>query len=92
MAILAMVILGTFGAVSPHIVLPAIARVGRLYWFIVGLLVLTFIAVDILELLTQNLFIVGSIFSSFLLMLSLMINGRLIGLLYRHREEELDWV
>jgi hypothetical protein len=92
MAILAMVILGTFGAVSPHIVLPAIASVGRLYWFIVGLLVLTFILVIILELLTQNIFILGSIFSSFLAMLSLMINGRLIGLLYRHREEELDWV
>ena len=92
MAILAMVVLGSFAGVSPHIVFPAIGRVGKLYWFIVALIVATNLTINLLSFITQDIFILGSIFNSFLTMLSLMIIGRLIGLLYRNRAEELDWV
>lgn len=92
MAILAVGILHTFTALSPHIVVPAIKDAGGFYWVIVGILILVFVLESVVEAIFGDFFFLGVVTSAFIGMLALMINGRLIGLLYRNREEELGWV
>ena len=50
----------------------------------------------LLEILILNIlgrtFIVGSLVASILGMYTLMANGRILGLIYREKEEELGWL
>lgn len=92
MAILAVGILGTFRGMLPDIVVPAILKVGGLYWAIVGILFGVFLVKIYLLGFLSDIFIVGALVSAFVSMLTLMINGRLLGLLYRNKEDELEWV
>lgn len=92
MAMLAVVILGRLGGMSPHIVIPAIFRGGWLYWIAVAMLCLLYIA----ELTTNSIFedrlIVGNLIAAVLGMFTIMTSGRILGIVFRDREEELDWL
>jgi hypothetical protein len=93
MAILAVSILGYMGAVSPHIVLPAICRAGGLYWLAVFLLTMvlmgqTFLAGSLHAISP----ILGNVIMCLIGMYTLMANGRTLGIVYRERSEELNWV
>ena len=92
MAILAVGILGTFRGMLPHIVVPSILKAGGLYWAIVGILFAVYVLESSLLGFLDQFFLVGALVSSFVSMLTLMINGRLLGLLYCHKEEELEWI
>lgn len=92
MAILAVGILGTFRGMLPHIVFPSILKAGGLYWAIVGILFVVYLVENYLLGFLSEIFIVGALVSAFVSMLTLMINGRLLGLLYRNKEEELEWI
>ena len=92
MAILAVGILGTFRGLLPHIVVPSILKAGGLYWAIVGILFAVFVVKIYLLGFLAEIFIVGALVSALVSMLTLMINGRLLGLLYRNKEEELEWI
>ncbi|MDQ8190702.1 hypothetical protein [Roseibacillus persicicus] len=92
MAILGVGILGTFRALSPHIVVPSIFKAGGLYWAIVGILFAVYVLQSFLLALLGEIFIVGALVAAFVSMLALMINGRLLGLLYRNKEDELEWI
>ena len=39
-----------------------------------------------------GVFIIGTVIAAFLGMYSLMANGRILGLIYREKQEELDWL
>jgi len=91
MAIMAIAVLGYVGAISPHIVFPAIFRAGWLYPAAVGLIVLLYGLVQ-----TGQRFVGHGILAGLLLevaaMYCLMANGRALGLIYRKREKELNWL
>lgn len=92
MAILAVGILGTFRGLLPHIVIPSILKAGGLYWGIVGILFMVYLIENYALGFVSDVFIVGALISAFVSMLTLMINGRLLGLLYCNKEEELEWI
>ena len=92
MAMLAVVVLGYMGAMSPHIVLPAIFRGGLLYWLSVFLLCLLYMAEVFIAALLSGHFIIGSLIMAAVGMYTLMTNGRILGIVYREREEELGWI
>jgi hypothetical protein len=90
MAMLAVAVLGT-GALSPHIVIPAIFHGGWLYWVSVVLLCLLYLAESI----------IGSAFSrslTYTLVMALvggytlMTSARILGVVYRERQDELRWL
>lgn len=92
MAMLAVVVLGRLSALSPHIVLPAIVRAGWLYWasaFMILFLIMTEAYVNTalgsISFLTYPLTaLIGTY--------ALLTNGRLLGIIYREREEKLNWL
>ena len=92
MAMLAVVVLGSIWCLSPHIVIPGIFRGGLLYWLSVLLLCLLYAANFLIEVLTANSVIVSMLVTSILSMYTLMVNGRVLGIVYREREEQLGWL
>ncbi|TAG10136.1 MAG: hypothetical protein EAZ42_04945 [Verrucomicrobia bacterium] len=92
MAMLAVVVLGYTGALSPHIVIPAIFRAGWLYWFAVFMLCLLYFAESAIESALSEFFIIEFIVSILVGVYILMTNARILGVLYRERQEELGWL
>jgi len=92
MAMLAVVILGRLGGMSPHIVIPAIFRGGWLYWFAVLLICLLYFAELKASAIYGDQLILGTFIAAILGMFTIMTSGRILGIVYRDREEELDWL
>jgi hypothetical protein len=92
MAMLAVVVLGYTGALSPHIVVPAIFRGGWLYWSGVLMLCLLYVAGAVLGQFFSGSFIVGPLVMSLVSSYTLMTNARILGVVYRERQEELGWL
>jgi hypothetical protein len=92
MAILAMVVLGSAWALSPHIVLPAIYRAGGLYLAAIGLLIGLYMSESLISVLLDDLLILKFLILSVVGMYCMMANGRVLGLIFRQRREELNWI
>lgn len=92
MAMLAVVILGSTGAVSPHIVMPAMARGGGLYWLGVLLLVVLYGVGAVIDELFSGHLIVGHLMMAVIGSYTLMTHARILGVVYRERQEELGWL
>ena len=92
MAMLAVVVLGYMGALSPHIVIPAIFRGGWLYWVGVFMLCLLYVVGSIIEEALSGSLIIGTLVMSLVGSYTLMTNARILGVLYRERQEELGWL
>ena len=92
MAMLAVVVLGYTGALSPHIVIPAIFRAGWLYWFAVLMLCLLYFVESAIESALSELFIVKFVILAFVGVYTLMTNARILGIVYREHQEELGWL
>lgn len=92
MALLAVIILGYIGAASPHIVLPSIYRAGWVYWVGFALLCILYIIEAILFEYLSGIFIFSTLVMSLLGIFTFMTNARILGLVYRERQEELGWL
>lgn len=92
MAMLAIVILGYTGALSPHIVLPAIFRGGWIYWVGVIMLLLLYFVGSVVEDIFSGQIIVGHLIIAVIGSYILMTNARILGVVYRERQEELGWL
>ena len=92
MAMLAVVVLGRTSGLSPHIVLPAIFRAGWLYWLGILLLALLYLGGSLVEDLLKGQWIIGSLVMSAVGAYTLMTNARILGVVYRKRQEELGWL
>ena len=92
MAMLAVVILGYTGALSPHIVIPAVWRGGGTYWFCVLLLVLLYGISDWIESMFSGQIIVRHLIMAVVGSYSLMTQARILGVVYREKQEELGWL
>ena len=92
MAILAVVILGYTGALSPHIVLPAIFRGGWIYWVGVLLLLVLYFVGSLVENIFSGQLIIGHLIMAVVGSYTLMTNARILGVVYRLRQEELGWL
>jgi len=92
MAVLAVVVLGYMGAVSPHIVIPAIFRGGWLYWFGVSMLFLLGLAETLIGAALSGHFLIGALVMSIVGAYTAMTNARILGVVYRERQEELGWL
>jgi hypothetical protein len=92
MAMLSVVVLGYIGALSPHIVLPAILRAGWLYWIAVILLAAVYTAEVILGNLLKGQIILGPLVMAVVTSYTLMTNARTLGVIYREKQEELNWL
>lgn len=77
---------------SPHIVIPAIFRGGWLYWVAVLLIGLLYFAEVLVSAAFAGHLIVGTLIAALLGMFTLMTSGRMLGVVYRDREEKLDWL
>ncbi|MCW1925535.1 hypothetical protein OKA05_23455 [Luteolibacter arcticus] len=92
MAMLAVVVLGYLGAMSPHIVLPSIFRAGGLYWLAVFLVVLIVMAERFLGGLLVGSPVVGTVLLAGVGIIATMLNGRTLGIVYRERQEAMGWI
>ena len=92
MAMLAVVVLGYIGALSPHIVIPSIFRVGWMYLLVVFTLCLLYFAEATIGKMLDGMFIVRHLAMAVVGIFVMMANGRLLGLLYRGRQEKLCWL
>lgn len=92
MALLAVVILGYMGALSPHIVIPAVFRAGWLYLAAILLLGAIYGIEACITHFLAGWFIVKFLILAVTSMYCLMANGRALGLIFRDRREELNWV
>ena len=91
MAMLAVVTLGYTGALSPHIVLPAIVRAGWLYWFAVGMLVLLYLGESMINDALKENWITGFLIMSVVGVYTMMTNARMLGVIYRERSDHMRW-
>lgn len=92
MAILAVVVLGYTGALSPHVVVPAVFRAGWLYWVGVLMLVALYMAGSMIEDALKGRFIIGPLVMAVVGTYTMMTNARILGVVYRERQEELGWL
>jgi hypothetical protein len=92
MAILAVSVLGYLGAMSPHIVLPAIFRCGWLYLLGVVLLCLLYFLEGRVDAVFGKYLIFRTLVMAVVGGYVLMANGRMLGLIFRQRREELCWI
>lgn len=92
MAMLAVAVLGYTGALSPHIVLPALFKGGWIYWIGVLSLVILYIAGDAIETMLSKTFILKHLVMAVVGGYTLMTNARILGVVYRERQEELGWL
>jgi len=91
MSVLAFLALGGLGAAMPHIVIPAVFRSGSGYLLAVVGLVTGYAVCGLVQTLTEKVPFVGWVFASLVAIYCLMFQGRLIGLIYREKSEELGW-
>lgn len=92
MAMMAVAVLGYLGAMGPQIVLPAILRAGGLYWLAVFLLVMLYMGQSYVEDLLAGSPFLGAVLSAVISMYLLMANGRMLGIIYRERREQMGWI
>lgn len=92
MAVLAVAMLGHISAALPHIIFPSLYRAGWIYWLGILLIAILYIAERILSLLFPGDVFYGILLFSLTGMYIMMTNGRILGLVYREREEELGWL
>ncbi|MFY7817139.1 MAG: hypothetical protein ACOVRB_02115 [Akkermansiaceae bacterium] len=92
MAMLAVIILGYTGAMSPHIVMPALWRGGGTYWFGVILLLILYGISEWIDTMFSGQIIVGHLIMAVVGSYTLMTNARILGLVYREKQEELGWL
>ena len=92
MAMLAVVILGYTGALMPHIVLPAIFRGGWIYWAGVVMLLALYFMKSAIDDIFSGKIIIGNLIMAVIGSYTLMTNARILGVVYREREEELGWM
>jgi hypothetical protein len=92
MAMLSLVILGSMVAISPHIVIPAIFRGGWIYWVGILLLCLLYIIEIFVANIMEGNIIVGTFVMAIVSSYTLMTNARILGIIYRERQDELNWV
>jgi len=92
MAMLAVVVLGYTGALSPHIVIPAIFRAGWLYWVAVSMLCILYFVESQIESMLSGLFLIKFVILAVVGVYTLMTNARILGVIYRERQEELGWL
>lgn len=92
MAMLALVILGHMGAISPHIVIPSILRGGWIYWIGIFLFCLLYIVEMFIANIMQGNMIAGTIVMAIITSYTLMTNARILGVIYRERQDELNWL
>lgn len=92
MAILAVSVLGYLGAMSPHIVIPAIFRCRWLYLLGVVVLCLLYFVEGRISAVFGTHFILRTLVMAVVGGYVLMANGRMLGLIFRQRREELCWI
>jgi hypothetical protein len=92
MAMLAVVVLGYTGALSPHIVLPSIIRGGWLYWGAVLMLASLYGLSGIIDQTLEDQIVVGHLVMAVVSTYTFMTNARLLGVIYRERQDELGWL
>ena len=92
MAMLAVVVLGRTSVVSPHIVIPAIIRAGWLHWVSVFMLIFLYVMSNIMENIFSDSLIIGTLVMSAVGAYTLMTQARILGVLYRERQDELGWL
>jgi hypothetical protein len=92
MAMMGVAVLGYLGAMGPQIVLPAIMRAGGLYWLAVFLLVMLYMGQTYLEDYLSAIPYLGAVLSALISMYLLMTNGRMLGIIYRERREQMGWI
>ena len=92
MAMMAVVVLGYLGAMGPQIVVPAIFRAGGLYWLSVFLLLMLYLGQIYVVDAVEGIPFLGQIVSAVVSMYLLMTNGRMLGIIYRERREEMGWI
>ena len=92
MAVLAVVLLGYLGALSPHIVIPSIFRAGWLYLVAVLLLIVIYGLEAILAYSLASHFLFRHLVLACASMYCLMVNGRALGLIFLRRRDELNWI
>lgn len=91
MSVLAMLSYGGILAALPPIVVPAILRCMPGYILTVVVLIATFIICGVVEELCGHIPYVGWLFGTAVGLYSLMVQARLIGLLYRNKRDEIGW-
>ncbi|RYD39814.1 MAG: hypothetical protein EOP85_15315 [Verrucomicrobiaceae bacterium] len=92
MAMLAVVVLGYSWALSPHIVLPAIFRAGWIYWLGVVMLGILYVVSTIVERKLSGQIIVSHLVMAVVGSYTMITNARILGVVYRERQEELGWL
>lgn len=92
MAVLAVGVLDFFGALSPHIVIPAIFRGGWIYLVTVIFLIALYFAEEQIAIHTFQFHPYNKVLLAFVSMYCLMANARSLGLLFRIRRENLNWI
>ena len=91
MGMLAVVMLGYMGALGPHIVLPAIFRAGWIYWMGVVMLILLYGLSTVIFDALSGMLIVRTLIMALVSSYILMTNARILGVVFRERQEELNW-
>ncbi len=91
MAMLAVILQGAANAVSPHVVIPAIIRSGWLYAAAVVLFYLLYQLWFVVGGALSGYFIIGTLGQALLCSYLLTTNARVLGVLYRERQEKLGW-
>jgi len=92
MSLLAVSVLGYLGAATPIIVVPSIFKAGWLYWLAVVLLAIIYYLEGFVSDALEGLSIVHPIIMGVVSMYVLMTGARILGLVYRNKEEELGWL
>lgn len=92
MAMLAVVVLGHLGALSPHIVLPAICRGGWIHWVGALLLLALYATGTIIHDLLHGHLVTRHLVMAVVGSYTLMTHARTLGVVYRERREELGWL
>ena len=91
MAVLATQAFGGIGAALPHVVLPAIFKAMPGYLLGLGALVLVFGVCGFAQEFTARVPYVGWFLTSAVALYGMMFQGRLIGLIYNDKRDELGW-
>lgn len=91
MAVLGAQAFGNIFGASPHLVLPAIFRAMPLYLAVWFALVVVFVGSGFAGELLGKIPYVGWLVTSAVALYGMMFQGRLIGLLYRDRQDRLGW-
>ena len=75
----------------PHVVLPAVLKALPGYLLALGALILVFIVCALTQEFTASLPYVGWFIASAVALYGMMVQGRLIGLIYVEKQDKLGW-